>query len=159
MQRSRPPPLQLSCDSGRARRSRAVTAPQTSVGRMSTRKQTRAKDLPRGARWWEEKAGKGGSSAPGRAQLCQLGQCGRLLPQPRVHQPTCIQWRLRTPQVPEGSMPSPEGCGYDMSQARAWHWFKPQLPGSGEAGHTDALFPRSLSYLRNFKILTTQHPI
>lgn len=59
-----------------------MTAPQTSVGRMSTRKQTQAKDLPGGARWWEEKAGKGGSSA-------QEG-------------PSCARW-----VSVEGSCPSP----------------------------------------------------
>lgn len=98
-----------------------MSAPQTSAGRMSTRKQTQAKDLPRGTRWWEEKAGKGGSSAqegPSCASWVSVeGSC----PSPVRTSPPATQQRLRTAQVPEGSVPSPEGCGYDMNKARGWH--------------------------------------
>lgn len=66
VQRSKPPPSQFPHDSGSTCRGWAEAAPQTSIGSISARKQTQAKDLPRETRWWEEKAGKRGSSAPGR---------------------------------------------------------------------------------------------
>lgn len=66
VQRWKPPPLQFPQDSGRAGRGWAVAALQNSTGRINARKQTQAKDLPRETRWWEEKAGKRGSSTPGR---------------------------------------------------------------------------------------------